>query len=139
MSPRPSFRQIAPPLDADDASLARLADQMGVPTLVKAGTEMPPATPETRRDKPRRATSAPSPPEPPVSREQGARARRTGLERLTVDLPGYLIDAIKRDALDRRATARHVLMLALQSAGFRIDPTDLVRDARRSAPKPASS
>jgi hypothetical protein len=64
---------------------------------------------------------------------------RRALEKLTVELPGYLIDAIKRDALDRHATARHVLMLALQSAGFAIDPVDLVQDARRTPRKTGNS
>ena len=48
--------------------------------------------------------------------------RPRALEKLTVELPGYLMDAIKRDAIDRHSTARHVVLLALQSAGFRSIP-----------------
>ena len=62
---------------------------------------------------------------------------RRALEKLTVELPGYLMDAIKRDAIDRHTTARHVVLLALQSAGFTVEPADLVPYApRRKAAKP---
>jgi hypothetical protein len=141
---RPTFRHISPPLDVDDGTLAKLADQMGVPTLVKPSPPAPAAAPEPRQEAPKPAprpspARAPSQASPSSKMAAAAASDRRALEKLTVELPGYLIDAIKRDALDRRATARHVLMLALQSAGFAIEPADLVQDARRTPRKTGNS
>ena len=88
---------------------------------------------------------SPSPPPPSADKDSSAVQKtapatvpdRRALEKLTVELPGYLMDAIKRDAIDRHSTARHVVLLALQSAGFRVEPADLVPYApRRKAVKP---
>lgn len=103
--PLPSFRAIAAPLDVDDALLDRVNDRLGVPRMVKLGRE------------------AASPP-PPA-------AVRAPVEKLTIEIPDYLLDAIKRAALDRKSTARHVVMAAMKAAGFAIDDADLVEDGRR--------
>ncbi len=134
---RPNFRHIAPPLDVDDGALAKLADQMGVPTLVKSPAQPPAVGQEERQD-----SAKPVPrPSPSQKASDSLKAKkpaaaaalsRTALEKLTVELPGYLMDAIKRDALDKRVSARHVVMLALQAAGFNIEDADLIPDARRS-------
>jgi hypothetical protein len=142
VSHRPSFRDIAAPLDVDDGALARLADQMGVPTLVKpvpkpaaklpeplqrAPASEPLPSPAPRQEEPPALKITASPPVPD----------RHALEKLTVELPGYLMDAIKQDALNRHTTARHVVLLALQSAGFTVEPADMVPYApRRKAAKP---
>lgn len=137
MTSRPTFRHIAPPLDVDDGALAKLADQMGVPTLVKP-VPQPPAVGQELRQGAAKPVPRPSPsqkaPDSPRAKKPAAAGAplRTALEKLTVELPGYLMDAIKRDALERRVSARHVVMLALQTAGFRIEDADLIPDARRS-------
>lgn len=105
--PLPSFRAIAAPLDVEDALLDRVNDSLGVPRMVKPGRE----------------ADAPSPP-PPA-------AIRAPVEKLTIEIPDYLLDAIKRTALDRKSTARHVVMAAMKVAGFAIDDADLVEDGRR--------
>lgn len=97
------FRQIAAPLDVDDAALDRVNAQLGVPTLTK-----PPATTELER--------AP-------------------VEKLTIELPVYLTDALRREAVSRRTTARHLVMLALSKDGFQVDDADLVPDGRRTRSK----
>jgi hypothetical protein len=143
MSRPPAFRQIAAPLDVDDEALGRVADQMGVPKLVKPS---PPPLPEGRQplqNAPIDAAAAPSAPEvqiaPRVKKRTAASiVKCAALEKLTLEVPGYLIDAIKRDALDQRSTARHVVMLALQKAGFKIDETDMMPDGRRHSAKPGS-
>jgi hypothetical protein len=136
MTQRPSFRNIAPPLDVDDGALARLADQMGVPTLVKSGAQTLAVGQEARQDSakpaPRPSPTQKAPDSPRAKKPAAAAAPRAALEKLTVELPGYLMDAIKRDALERRTTARHVVMLALQAMGFRIEDADLIPDARRT-------
>ena len=144
MSHRPSFRDIAPPLDVDDGALKKLADHMDVPVLWQARRPSPtPIDHQPLQDAPR----AGAPPLPcrhgrkthPRSRKPAPATApdRRALEKLTVELPGYLMDAIKRDAIDRHSTARHVVLLALQSAGFTVEPADLVPYApRRKAVKP---
>jgi hypothetical protein len=142
VSHRPSFRDIAPPLDVDDGSLARIADQMGVPTLVKPPARPPVHDRQTVQDAPReqpRPAPAPRPTDPPAVNRTAPAADpgRNTLEKLTVELPHYLMKAIKLDAVARDTTARHVVLLALQSAGFTVEPADLVPYApRRKAVKP---
>jgi hypothetical protein len=141
MSQRPAFRHIAPPLDVDDGALAKLADQLGVPMMVKPQVRTPAAAPEPAQD-----SSNPEPgPSPRQTRKDApvvkkpavaSRQAENELDKLTFEFPRYLIKAIKRDAIERRTTARHVLMLALQGAGFEIDPADLIPDARRKTAKP---
>jgi len=60
---------------------------------------------------------------------------RTPLEKLTIELPAYLTDAMKRAALDRRTSVRHLVMLALKKSGFEIAACDLIPDGRRTRPK----
>lgn len=102
--PLPAFRAIAAPLDVDALLLDRVNDRLGVPRLVRPESD----------------AAAPSPP-----------AQRAPVEKLTIEVPDYLLDAVKRAALDRRTTARHVVMAALKSAGFAIDDPDLIEDGRR--------
>ena len=138
MSHRPSFRDIAPPLDVDDGALKKLADHMDVPVLRK---------PEPNRHPPLQDAPKPHPLPSPATMDKDPPAvqktapapvsDRRALEKLTAELPGYLMDAIKQDALNRHTTARHVVLLALQSAGFVVEPADLVPYApRRKAVKP---
>ena len=113
---KPAFRPIAP-LDADDAALDRVNDRLGVPTMVRPASKSAlPSPNSTARQEPRPSTAT------------GLRPQ----EKLTVELPGYLMDAMKQDALNRRTSVRHLVMLGLQKLGFTISPEDLVPDARRN-------
>ena len=131
----PSFRSIAAPLDVDDAALNRVNDQLGVPTLTK------PPLYKFAIDK-REAEAKIMPPATP-DREHGAGSDafgdaeigRAALEKLTIEVPWYLADAVKRAALDKRTTVRHLVMLALKKDGFQIAAGDLVADGRRTRPK----
>lgn len=141
MSQRPSFRDIAPPLDVDDGSLTKLADQLAVPKLVKPAPEPPIAGQEPPQDAPKpapRSSTAVKPGNAPAAKKSAAASisRQATVDSFTIEIPRYLIHAIKRDALDRDASARYVVMLALQKAGFEIDEADMVPDARR---RPAST
>ena len=136
MTQKPSFRQISPPLDVDDKALARLADHMGVPSLVKPGAERPSGNSQPRQD-----VSKPSPRPSPAGtggRASGSKKAaspavpaRPTLEKFTVMLPAYLIDALKREAIEKHTTARHVLLLALKGSGYEIAAADLAGDGRR--------
>lgn len=116
--PRPSFRSIAAPLDVDDAVLERINVQLGVPTLTKPAGNVSGGAP-------RRATGYPEVP------EAESAPVRAPLEKLTIEIPAYLTDALKRSALETRTTVRHVVMSALQGAGFEVAKADLVADGRR--------
>jgi hypothetical protein len=118
--PLPSFRPIAMPLDADDAALDRINEQLGVPTLKKPDAS---ARPERTT---RAAVSTPTAASAP---------ERAPLEKMTLEVPVYLGDALRLAAVNQRASVRHVVMLALQKAGFEIAKADLVRDGRRSRPQ----
>jgi hypothetical protein len=135
MSQRPAFRDIAPPLDVDDGALKKLADHMNVPVLRTPEARPAVHRQETPQDAPTPEPASPPPKakDPPAAKKTAIAPapRRTGIESLTIELPAYLIDAIKRDALDHRSSARYVVMLALQKAGFKIDEADLVPDGRR--------
>jgi hypothetical protein len=139
MTQRPSFRNIAPPLDVDDGALARLADQMGVPTLVKSTAKTPAVGQQARQDSanpsPRPSPSQKSQDSPRAKKPASAAQASGPLVKLTLEVPEYLVDALKQDALDHRTTVRHVVMLALQKAGFAIHPADLIPDARRTRRK----
>lgn len=110
---KPVFRQIAPtPLDVDDADLARLNDRLNVPTMV--------------RNRPAEE-GAPSAKTPPV--------QTTRLDKLTIELPTYLSDDLKIEALRRKSTVRHLIMQALAKDGFTVQPQDMVPDKRKTGAK----
>ncbi|MBU2531165.1 MAG: hypothetical protein KKB37_00380 [Alphaproteobacteria bacterium] len=61
-------------------------------------------------------------------------AARKPQRKFTVDLPDYIIEAIQDRAFKAKPkkTARYVVLEALQSLGFDIQPDDMIRDGRRS-------
>jgi hypothetical protein len=105
---KPNFRPIAP-LDVADIDLDRVNDRLGVPTLVRAPVKNSVAD---------SVTASRQPVMPP--RQQ---------QKLTVRIPGYLVDALKRQALEQRTTVRHLVLLALQSSGHTVEPADLLPGA----------
>lgn len=109
------FRPIATPLDVDDAALDRVNSQLGVPTLTKPLGQSAPA-------------GVKAPPLP-------AAPEHAPLEKLTIELPSYVADALRREAAANRTTARHIVMLALRKNGFLVEDSDLVPDGRRSRGK----
>ena len=105
---KPNFRPIAP-LDADDAALERVNERLGVPVMVRPAVKTAHADVTTSN---RQAVS-------PPRRQQ----------KLTVRIPGYLVDALKRQALEQRTTVRHLVLLALQKDGNAIEAVDLLPGA----------
>ncbi len=104
---KPNFRPIAP-LDVDDDALERVNERLGVPTMV-------PPVAKAQQD----VVTASRPAVPPPRRQQ----------KLTVRIPGYLVDALKRSALEQRTTVRHLVLLALQKDGYVVKPADLLPGA----------
>lgn len=101
----PSFRSIGEPLDVDDEVLDRINASIGVPVMNRS-----------------------RPPEPALP-EIAVRP-----EKLTIEVPQYLMDALRQAAVMDRTTVRHTVMLALRKAGFEIADVDMVPDGRRSRP-----
>lgn len=138
-APRPTFRPITSPLDVDDGALARLNEQLGVPALVKSAPEQPPVRQDAAQDSVER--------EARLSPARGAAdtpaAKKTAtptpgpVEKLSVELPGYLTDAIKRHAAQNRTSVRYIVMRGLAALGFAIATADMAPDARRRPHKPA--
>ncbi len=143
--PAPLFRQIAAPLDVPDDVLNALGDKLGVPTMVRP--EQPPApqsvpSPEDRRDRPPAASGPPAAPSVQPKSRSPAQARLNiapapcpVTEKITVELPGYLAAALRREGLERRTTARTLVVMGLKALGFEVDEKDLVPDGRRARPK----
>ena len=109
---KPNFRPIAP-LEVDDNELERVNDRLGVPTMVR-----PPAKAAETGE--RNAVKT-------ASRPAGTPPRRQ--QKLTVRVPEYLVDALKRDALDHKTSVRHLVLLAMQKSGYKIEATDLLPGA----------
>lgn len=106
---KPNFRPIAP-LDVDDSALDKINDRLGVPVMVR---------PPSKGSAPV-VTTASRPAVAPSRRPQ---------QKLTIRIPGYLVDALKRSALDQRTTLRQLVLLALQKDGYAIEAEDLLPGA----------
>lgn len=126
--PLPSFRPIASPLDVDDAALEAINQKLGVPTLTR------PAIAQNVRQT---VTETPPRAEPVAAEPALPSPARAAAEKLTIEIPTYLGDAIRQAAVMDRKTARHVVMEALRQAGFRVDGADLVPDGRRKRSRSA--
>lgn len=96
------FRPIAEPLDVDDAALDLINTKLGVPKLTKS-----------------------------VGNDTAPAIQRAPIDKLTIEVPDYLADALKRSALDGRTTVRHVVLAALRGQGFEIADVDMLPDGRR--------
>lgn len=70
-------------------------------------------------------------PEPSVQPAVIALPPSRRVQRIPVELPQYVVDDIKRRALDGRCSARHVVMRALRAYGVHISEEDMVEDGRR--------
>jgi hypothetical protein len=137
---RPPFRSISAPLDVDDATLAKVADKMGVPTLVSPTSPVAADTVQTPPMHALAPTTEPTRAKPNLRSKRPPavpRPEKPLIDKLTIELPGYLVDAVKRRALDQRSTARHVILLALRDAGFQVEAGDLIPDGRRTRPDAA--
>jgi hypothetical protein len=108
---KPNFRPIAP-LDVDDEALDRVNDRLNVPVMVRS--------PAAAQQPSRSAVDTPS------RRAAKAASRQT---KLTLRVPDYLVDALKRSALDRRTTLRALVLQALQRDGYAVKAEDLLPGA----------
>ncbi len=125
----PTFRMIATPLDVPDDALDVINHALGVPTMMKPQAQ--PVPPQN---------AAPPAPAPSPTQQRPARTAaatnaatpRLDMDKLTIELPRYLTDAMKREAVERRTSVRHIVMLGLQKLGLDIRACDLIPDGRRT-------
>ena len=126
----PVFRPIGP-LEVPDDALNALSEKLGVPNLVRPPPAPAAKAPAAPANEPSRDPLAlPKPPEPAA----GAPAPEETLppiEKLTIEIPGYLAQALRRDCAERRVTNRYLVLLGLQAIGYAVEPADLVPDLRR--------
>ena len=128
--PAPHFRPINVPLDVSDEALNALGDRLGVPALVRP--EPPPAPKVNSQTV--SPVAAPPPVEPPKTVEASAPQQQPApcpQEKLTIELPAYLTQALRRDCAERRVTQRYLVLQGLQAIGYAVDAADLVPDHRR--------
>ena len=130
----PVFRQISAPLDVSDDDLNALGERLGVPTMVKP---QPPPAPGTASsgEEPARAPYAPAQAPLPPKIDLRLKPPRRQTEKITVELPSYLASALRRAGLERRTTARTLVIMGLKALGFQVDDQDLIPDGRRARPK----
>ena len=134
MSTRPSFRQIASPLDVSDEALDKLNEDLGVPSLVNPAAGKAAAGPNLTQDASKPA-SRPFPARKPEKRiSESPKPKRALREvRMAVDVPQYLRDAVNVRAATERCTARHIVMQGLLALGFEIESADLIVDGRQQS------
>ncbi len=128
--PAPVFRPIGP-LDVPDDQLNAISDTLGVPSLVK-----PSPAPVSAGKAAAPANQSPAyPPAQPKARapviEAPAPEETAPPEKMTIEVPGYLMQALRRDCAEKRTTHRYLVLLGLKAIGYSVDPADLVPDLRR--------
>lgn len=130
---RPVFRQVTGPLDVNDEELARIDQALGVPELVKSPPPMP-SIAKNLREEASNPEPSPSPTRKTPTAKKSALASRPVLPtvKLSVEVPGYVSDALNVKAAQERSTVRHIVMQSLSDSGIDIDPADLVPDGRRA-------
>jgi hypothetical protein len=145
--PTPVFRSIGQPLNVSDKALNEVVGKLGVPTMVRPETPPAPAS-AVNHDNPATAplsagqeAVAPSPASPAALPPKfGIRTLpvRRPSEKITVELPDYLAAALRREGLERRTTARTLVIMGLKALGFEVEDQDLIPDGRRARPKRGS-
>jgi len=145
--PTPVFRSIGQPLNVSDEALNGVVDKLGVPTMVKPETPPAPASAVNHENpataplpavKEAVAPSSASPVSlPPKFGIRTVPVRRPS-EKITVELPDYLAAALRREGLERRTTARTLVIMGLKALGFEVEDQDLIPDGRRARPKRGS-
>jgi hypothetical protein len=135
---RPVFRPIGEPLEVPDEALNALADQHGVPKMVKPEPVPPPTIDVTPANSPNHAISSGVRTTPSLGKKnfslgqkQASAPVRPQTEKITVELPTYLTAAMRREGAERRITMRTQVMMGLQALGFEVNEQDLVHDGRR--------
>ena len=127
--PAPVFRQIGP-LEVPDDALNALSERLGVPNLVRPPPAPAPAVMAAVTPVRESPVRPPAPVEP-VLRSPAVEESPSPIEKLTIEIPGYLAQALRRDCAEKRVTNRYLVLLGLQAIGYGVEAADLVPDLRR--------
>jgi len=145
--PTPVFRSIGQPLNVSDQALNEVVGKLGVPTMVKPETPPAPASAVNHENPATAPLSAGKEAVAPFPASPAALPPKFGIrtlpvrrpsEKITVELPDYLAAALRREGLERRTTARTLVIMGLKALGFEVEDQDLVPDGRRARPKRGS-
>ena len=69
---------------------------------------------------------------PPRQSPKAKATPRTRWGRATVELPEYLIEAMKLEAVKAKSSVRHIVMTALRKEGYKINDADMIEDGRKT-------
>ena len=124
---KPALRNLA--LDQTAKIVEQHAKEQGIKQLVPTGEVAPEAVGAPKVEQPPQA-------EQPQSRRRGKGSATTAqaqspVRRMAVDLPVYLISAIRKRAAEDETTIRYVITRALRKDGFPVESRDLMEDGRR--------
>lgn len=123
---KPALRSLV--LDQTAKIVEQHAKEQGIKTLVATGEAPPEAAPTP--------SAPPAPVEPAQPRRRGkgsasSTQSQSPARRMAVDLPVYLISAIRKRAAEDDTTIRYVITRALRKDGFSVESRDLIEDGRR--------
>ncbi len=134
----PIFRPISAPLDVSDEALNAIGDKLGVPTMVKPEPPAPPYAAAAAKPSPSAIAEASQAVQETLKAISASRVEEKApspQEKLTVELPAYLMREMRRDCADKRVTQRYLVLQGLKALGYGIEPDDLVPDHRRQQGK----
>jgi hypothetical protein len=115
----PTLVREAPPAETEADDMPEFQDLSEMTDAMGAGDEEAPAEP-ARRGKKAKAV----PGRQPIPRSQ--------MQRVTIELPRYVVNQLKTRGLKQNCSVRAVIMKSLKANGIPIDPADMVDDARRT-------
>ena len=109
------------PIDFDVATRAveRFSQERKIPSMVYPADGAGEGASQTNTVQPSPVASIPQ------------RRDRRSIFRIPVELPDYVVDDVKRRALDGHCSARHIIMKALRAYGVHIADEDMPEDGRR--------
>lgn len=122
---KPALRNLA--LDQTAKIVEEHAKEQGIKTLVTTGETAPVTVApkveqaQTEQVQVRRRGKGNTP----------AAQAQSPVRRMAVDLPVYLISAIRKRAAEDETTIRYVITRALRKDGFPVESRDLIEDGRR--------
>ncbi len=71
---------------------------------------------------------------PPATRQKAVKkSAPAAVKRVAVDMPDYLVRAIKKRAMEDDVTIRFLYLTAFRAAGFTVNDVDMMEDGRREA------
>jgi hypothetical protein len=143
-NPAPKFRQVAAqPIMATDEELLKLSGELGMPTLtpvdrvIEVPTRAVDHIPEPVAERDPVPSQAPIVARSRTEKKPKAPAPEITdtAEKITVEIPTYVADQVRRRAFEERSSARYLVLQGLKKLGFDVDSADLVPNYRRSRSK----